>query len=141
MSEQNMNNEAPRKPIARGPMGHGPVGAVEKPKDLKGSLKKILSYLGSYKLPILLVGIFAIFSTVFSVIGPKILGKATTALSEGLMKKIAGTGGIDFTYIGKILMFVLLLYLGSAIFNFIQGWLMTGISQKICYRLRTDISK
>ena len=141
MSEQNMNNEAPRKPIARGPMGHGPVGAVEKPKDLKGSLKKILSYLGSYKLPILLVGIFAIFSTVFSVIGPKILGKATTALSEGLMKKIAGTGGIDFTYIGKILMFVLLLYLGSAIFNFIQGWLMTGISQKICYRLRKDISK
>ena len=140
-TEEKMNTGTTQKPVARGPMGHGPIGAVEKPKDLKGSLKKILSHLGSFKLPILLVIVFAVCSTIFNVLGPKILGHATTALSEGLMKKIGGTGGIDFTYIGKILLFVLALYLGSAIFNFIQGWLMTGISQKICYGLRRDISR
>lgn len=140
-TEKEMNSSAPRKPMARGPMGHGPMGAVEKPKDLMGSLKKILAHLGSYKIAILLVGIFAICSTIFNVIGPKILGYATTDLSKGLMKKISGTGGIDFTAIGKILIFVMILYFGSAFFNFIQGWLMTGISQKICYGLRRDISK
>ena len=85
--------------------------------------------------------VMAAASTVFSVIGPKILGKATTGLSEGLMRKIAGTGGIDFGYIGKILLIVLGLYACSAIFNFIQGWIMTGISQKICYRMRKEISE
>ena len=85
--------------------------------------------------------IFAAASTVFNVIGPKILGKATTALSEGLMAKIQGTGGIDFTYIGQILLFVLGLYVCSAAFNFIQGWIMTGVTQKICYRMRKEISE
>ena len=116
--EKEMNSSAPRKPMARGPMGNGPMGAVEKPKDLMGSLKKILAHLGSYKIAILLVGIFAICSTIFNVIGPKILGHATTDLSKGLMKKISGTGGIDFTAIGKILIFVMILYFGSAFFNF-----------------------
>ena len=85
--------------------------------------------------------IMAAASTVFNVAGPKVLGKATTGLSEGLMRKIAGTGGIDFDYIGKILLIVLGLYVCSAIFNFAQGWIMTGISQKICYRLRKEISE
>ena len=85
--------------------------------------------------------IFAAASTVFNVIGPKTLGKATTALSEGLMAKIQGTGSIDFTYIGQILLFVLGLYVCSAAFNFIQGWIMTGVTQKICYRMRKEISR
>ena len=124
----------------RGPMGHG-MQPGEKPKDLKGSLGKLLSYIGSFKVAIIVVMIFAAASTVFNVIGPKILGKATTALSEGLMAKIQGTGGIDFTYIGQILLFVLGLYVCSAAFNFIQGWIMTGVTQKICYRMRKEISE
>lgn len=124
----------------RGPMGHG-MQPGEKPKDLKGSLGKLLSYIGSFKAAIIVVMIFAAASTVFNVIGPKILGKATTALSEGLMAKIQGTGGIDFTYIGQILLFVLGLYVCSAAFNFIQGWIMTGVTQKICYRMRKEISE
>ena len=124
----------------RGPMGHG-MQPGEKPKDLKGSLGKLLSYIGNFKAAIIVVMIFAAASTVFNVIGPKILGKATTALSEGLMAKIQGTGSIDFTYIGQILLFVLGLYVCSAAFNFIQGWIMTGVTQKICYRMRKEISE
>ena len=114
----------------RGPMGRG-MQPGEKPKDLKGSLGKLLSYIGNFKAAIIVVMIFAAASTVFNVIGPKTLGKATTALSEGLMAKIQGTGSIDFTYIGQILLFVLGLYVCSAAFNFIQGWIMTGVTQKI----------
>ena len=138
-----MSNERERTGMqrrGRGPMGHG-MQPGEKPKDLKGSLGKLLSYIGSFKVAIILVMIFAAASTVFNVIGPKILGKATTALSEGLMAKIQGTGGIDFTYIGQILLFVLGLYVCSAAFNFIQGWIMTGVTQKICYRMRKEISE
>ena len=124
----------------RGPMGRG-MQPGEKPKDLKGSLGKLLSYIGNFKAAIIVVMIFAAASTVFNVIGPKILGKATTALSEGLMAKIQGTGSIDFTYIGKILLLVLGLYVCSAAFNFIQGWIMTGVTQKICYRMRKEISE
>ena len=123
----------------RGPMGRG-MQPGEKPKDLKGSLGKLLSYIGNFKAAIIVVMIFAEASTVFNVIGPKTLGKATTALSEGLMAKIQGTGSIDFTYIGQILLFVLGLYVCSAAFNFIQGWIMTGVTQKICYRMRKEIS-
>ena len=112
----------------RGPMGRG-MQPGEKPKDLKGSLGKLLSYIGNFKAAIIVVMIFAAASTVFNVIGPKTLGKATTALSEGLMAKIQGTGSIDFTYIGQILLFVLGLYVCSAAFNFIQGWIMTGVTQ------------
>ena len=138
-----MSNERERTGMqrrGRGPMGHG-MQPGEKPKDLKGSLGKLLSYIGSFKAAIIVVMIFAAASTVFNVIGPKILGKSTTALSEGLMAKIQGTGGIDFTYIGQILLFVLGLYVCSAAFNFIQGWIMTGVTQKICYRMRKEISE
>ena len=138
-----MSNERERTGMqrrGRGPMGHG-MQPGEKPKDLKGSLGKLLSYIGSFKAAIIVVMIFAAASTVFNVMGPKILGKATTALSEGLMAKIQGTGGIDFTYIGQILLFVLGLYVCSAAFNFIQGWIMTGVTQKICYRMRKEISE
>jgi len=113
----------------------------EKAKDFKGSIRKLIAYIGKYKAAIIVVLLFAVGSTVFNVAGPKILGRATTALSEGLVAKISGTGGIDFGKIGRILLFVLALYLGSAIFNFIQGWIMTGITQKICYRLRKEISE
>ena len=123
-----------------GPMGHG-TGSGEKPKDLKGSIGKLAIYISKFKLAVVIVMIFAACSTVFSVIGPKILGRATTALSEGLMEKIRGTGGIDFGYIGQILLFVLGLYLLSAVFSFVQGWIMTGVTQKVCYRLRKEISK
>ncbi len=125
----------------RGPMGGRGMTPGEKPKDLKGAIGKLASYIRHFKFAIVIVAVFAACSTVFSVIGPKILGKATTALSEGLMAKIRGTGGIDFTYIGKILLFVLGLYLLSALFSFVQGWIMTGVTQKICYQLRKEISE
>ena len=113
----------------------------EKPKDLKKSVKKLMQYIAKYKIGIFVVMLFAAFSTIFNVAGPKILGKATTALSEGLMKKIQGTGSIDFHKIGLILLIVLALYLASALFSFVQGWIMTGITQKVCYRLRREISE
>jgi ATP-binding cassette subfamily B protein len=119
----------------------GRRGNGEKAKDFKGSIRKLTSYLGRYWMAIVAVMIFAVIATVFSVAGPKIMGKATTALAEGLMNKIAGTGGIDFSYIAKILLFTLGLYLISALFSFAQGMIMTGITQKTCYRMRDDISK
>ena len=113
----------------------------EKAKDLKGALGKILRYMGKYKIAVVFVMIIAACSTVFSVLGPKVLGKATTGLAEGLMAKVAGTGGIDFPYIGKVLLFVLGLYLVSSVLSFMQGWIMTGITQKICYRMRKEITE
>ena len=121
-------------------MGRG-MQPGEKPKDLKKSVKKLMQYIAKYKIAIFVVMLFAAFSTIFNVAGPKILGKATTALSEGLMKKIQGTGSIDFHEIGLILLIVLALYLASALFSFVQGWIMTGITQKVCYRLRREISE
>ena len=122
----------------------GPRGSqmpVEKAKDFKGSIGKLFSYMKRFHGAIVVVMLCAVASTVFSVIGPDIMGKATTSLASGLMEKIQGTGGIDFVYIGKILLFVLGLYLFSALFSFIQGWLMTGVTQKVCYRMRKDISE
>ena len=140
MSEN--NNEQfkmpPKRP--RGPMGRGPGMVTEKARDFKGSTKKLIKYLGRYWAAIIAVMIFAAVSTVFSVAGPKVMGKATTALAEGLMNKIAGTGGIDFDYIAKVLLFTLVLYVVSAIFMFAQGLIMTGITQKTCYRMRKDIT-
>lgn len=135
--EQEVKTHQPRR---RGPMGHG-MQPGEKPKDFKKSIKKLMSYIGKYKVAIFVVMFFAACSTIFNVAGPKILGKATTALSEDLMAKIQGTGSIDFGKIGSILLFVLGLYLCSAVFNFIQGWIMTGITQKVCYQLRKEISE
>lgn len=138
MSE-GMNNGSPRR---RGP--HGPGGKMapgEKPKDFKRSVSKLKNYIGKYMAAIVVVMIFAICSTVFNVVGPKTLGSATTTLSKGLMSKIRGTGSIDFEKIGRILLIVLILYVASSLFNFIQGWIMTGITQKVCYSLRKDISE
>lgn len=123
--------------------GHGPgVGAPsEKPKDFSKSMKQIVSYSRNYKYAFVVVILFAIAGTVFQVIGPKVMGRATTVLAEGLMYKIKGTGGIDFTTIGKILVLTASLYALSAVLTFVQGWIMTGITQKIVYNLRRDISE
>ena len=136
MADNNSYKQTPRR---RGPGGG--MAPAEKAKNFKGSISKLMQYIGRYKIAILAVMIMAAASTVFTVIGPKVLGKATTGLSEGLMKKITGTGGIDFSFIGRILIIVLCLYACSAIFSFIQGWIMTGVSQKVCYRLRKEISE
>ena len=138
-----MSNEMNQQPRKRGPMGRMGRGMQpgEKPKDLKKSIKQLAQYIGKYKIAIFIVMICAACSMVFNVAGPKILGKATTALSEGLMEKIRGTGSIDFARIGTILLFVLGLYLMSALFSFIQGWIMTGVTQKVCYQLRKEISE
>ena len=142
---QNPNQESayrpPRRRGPRGPMGGRGMMPGEKPKNLKKSLATLMRYMGKYKFGIFAVMIFAACSTVFSVVGPKILGKATTELYTGLMAKIQGTGVIDFGRIGQILMFVLGLYLCSALLSFMQGWIMTGITQKVCYRLRKEISQ
>ena len=127
-------NNRPR----RGP-GRGMVPG-EKPKDLKGSIGKLMSYISRFKFAIFIVMVMAAISTVFSVFGPKILGRATTVLSEGLVNKISGVGGIDFDKIAKILLFTLGLYVLSAVFSLIQGFIMTGITQKVSYQLRKEIS-
>ena len=132
------------EPRKRPGMGHGPgrgMAPGEKAKDFKGTFAQLLKYMGKYKLGILVVMIFAIASTVFSIVGPKILGKATTELFNGLVAKVSGQGGIDFDKIGKILLFLLGVYLISAMCSFVQGWIMGGITQKICFRFREDISK
>ena len=113
----------------------------EKAKDFKGTIGKLFRYIGKYKAAVVVVAIFAIGSTVFNVVCPKVLGKATTALSEGIMNKITGNGGIDFTYIGKILLFCLGLYVLSVAFSFVQGFIMTGVTQKVCYRMRREVSE
>ena len=123
---------------------HGPMGGPGRgmiPGDFKNSIEKLVRYLGRYWYAIVAVMIFAAVSTVFSVAGPKVMARATNALVEGLGKKIAGTGSIDFTYIAKVLLFTLGLYICSAVFSFIQGMIMTGITQKTCYRMRKEISE
>lgn len=124
-------------------MGHGPGAGMmpgEKAKNFKGTAAQLLKYMGRYKIAVLVVMVFAIASTAFNIAGPKILGKATTELFNGLVSKVSGAGAIDFDKIGKILLFLLGIYLISAVFSFIQGWIMTGITQKICFRFREDIS-
>ena len=121
--------------------GHGPgsMNPGAKARDFKGSVRKLISYLGHYKLPILVVMIMAVGSTVFNVVGPKVLGEATTTLANGLAAKIAGTGGIDFAAIGTILLVVLGLYLVSSLLAFAQGWVMSGVIQKLSHQLRCEI--
>lgn len=138
MSNEPQNVKLPAK--RRGSMGRGMMPA-EKAKDFKGSIKKMIAYIGKYKAAVVIVMICAVIATVLTVAGPKVMGKATTALAQGLSKKIAGTGGLDFTYIARILLITLALYVVSAVFTFIQGWLMTGVTQKICYRMRKEISE
>jgi ATP-binding cassette subfamily B multidrug efflux pump len=126
----------------RGPMGGGPMAMIkgEKPRDFKGTLNKLIKYLDQYRFLILLVWLFAIASTVASKIGPQILGHATTKLVEGVMAQIAGTGTIDFTYIGHIIVEVLLLYVLSAMLAYVQGWIMANVAMNITYRFRKDIA-
>ncbi len=134
-------NNTPRRPVR---MGHGPMrGGMpgEKAKDFKGTMVRLLKYAASYRTALAVVIIFAVGSTVFSIIGPKILSQATTEIFNGLVSKISGTGGIDFTKIGRILLAVLGLYLISSVFSFVQGWLMTGVTQKLCFRMRREISE
>ena len=125
-----------------GPMGHGRgMHGGEKAKDFKGSMARILRYMGRYKFRFILMFFFAVAGTIFNIWGPKILGKATTELFSGLVAKVNGTGGIDFEKIGMILLSVMALYLVSSCFSFIQGFVMTGISNDVTYNLRKDISK
>ncbi len=135
MAEQNTGKNS--RPSFHG--GRGMRG--EKPKNFKNAVKKLMNYLGRYWIAIVAVMILAAVSTVFSVLGPKIMGRATTELAEGLMRKVAGTGSIDFDYIAKVLLFTLGLYLMSALLSFIQGLVMTSITQKTTYRMRKDISE
>ena len=137
-------SETKHTPPRRGPMGgmgHGGMRPGEKAKDFKGTIGKLLAYMGSYKIGLLFVLLFAAGSTVFNIFGPKILGNATTELFNGLVAKISGTGGIDFGRIAQILLFLLGMYLIAALFGSIQGWIMSGIAQKMAYRMRRDISE
>lgn len=128
----------------RGPMGHGPHGGMgtgEKAKDFKGTIKKLAKYLSVYKIGLVFVLLLAIGSTIFNIVGPKILGKATTEIFTGLVGKVSGGAGINFEKIAEILIFLMCLYVLSAVFSFIQGYIMTGVSQKLTYQLRKEISE
>ena len=135
MAEQKQN-----RPRGGGP-GRGMSAPVEKAKDFKGTIKKLVSYLGAYKIAVFFVMIFAAASTIFNIWGPKILSKAITELFNGLIKKYQGTGDINFDKIGGILLFMLGLYVVASLFGIIQGWIMSTISQKITYRMRKEISE
>jgi len=143
MSEN--NNRHIKTPQKRG-VGHpggGPMAMMkgEKARDFKGTMKKLMGYLSVYKLSIFVVLIFAITSAAFSIVGPKILGKATTKLYEGVLSKINGTGGIDFNYIQRIILILVGLYVISSLFGYIQGWIMSSVSMKVSYGFRKDISE
>lgn len=135
-----MSEERRRPMRGHGPMGRGMMPG-EKAKDFKGSVGRLLNYMGRYKIALVFVLIFAICGTAFNIVGPKILSKATTEIFNGLMSKLSGGDGIDFVKIGRILLILIGLYGVSACFSFIQGWLMTGISQKMCFRMRKEISE
>lgn len=133
-----------KPPRMRGPMGGGPHGGhgpAEKAKDVKGTTKKLANRLSKHKIAIIIVMIFAIGSTIFSIVGPKILGNATTEIYTGLMNKINGTGGIDFAKIGKIILFALGLYAVSALFSMIQSYIMAGVAQKTTYKIRNELTE
>ena len=141
MSEQNAPATQPR----RGPMGgHGPGGRMmpgEKPKNLKGTLGKLIAFMGRFKAAIVVVLVFAVGSTIFNIVGPKVLSTATTELFNGIVAKIDGSGGIDFDAIANILLFTLGLYVLSALCSFVQGWIMSSVSQRTCYQLRKSIAE
>ncbi len=134
------------RPLRRGPMGghgHGPGRMMpgEKPKDFKGTLKKMLAFMGRFKALLVVVFAFAIGSTVFNIVGPKVLSEATTELFNGIVAKIGGTGGIDYDRVAQILAFTLGLYALSAACSFVQGWIMSYVSQRTCYLLRRGIAE
>ncbi|MEG2337980.1 MAG: ABC transporter transmembrane domain-containing protein, partial [Clostridium sp.] len=138
-----MSKQKNKKPSMGGPMGHGHMGGTgEKAKDFKGTMKNLAKYLSPYKVHILVVILFSIGSAAFSIVGPKILGNATTEIFEGLVNKVqSGGSGINFTKIGEILMYLLGLYVLSSVFGVIQGYIMSGVTQKVSYNLRDSISK
>jgi len=141
MMMQNRSGQQQRGPMGGGPMGHGMAMPGVKAQDFKGTMRKLIAYLGKYRTPIIIVFIFAVASTAANIAGPKILGEATTKLFEGVIAQIGGTGSIDFTAIGRIVLTVLGLYLISALFAYIQGWIMADVSTNIAYRFRRDISE
>ena len=137
-----MSNQQMKKPgTGMHGHGHGKMMMGEKAKDFKGTMKKLFDYLGNYKIGIFFVMLFAVGSTIFNIVGPKILGKATTEIFTGLVSKVSGGTGIDFGKIGEILVFLMCLYACSAGFSLLQGYIMTGVSQKLTYRLRKEISE
>ena len=138
-AQENAQAQEPR----RGPMGHVPGGRMmpgEKPKNLKGTLAKLIAFMGRFKAAIVVVLVFAVGSTIFNIVGPKVLSTATTELFNGIVAKIDGSGGIDFDAIARILVFTLGLYLLSAACSFVQGWIMSSVSQRTCYQLRGAIA-
>ncbi|MFR1450261.1 MAG: ABC transporter ATP-binding protein [Beduini sp.] len=136
-----MSKEQNKQPRPMGPGGHGSGRPVEKAKNFKGTMKNLFKYLSPFYFKIFIVVLFSIGATIFSIIGPKILGKATTKLSEGIMAKVMNTGGIDFDAIFKIVVTLIILYAVSALFSYIQGYIMTGVSQDISYNFRKALSE
>ena len=134
-------SEEKQMPRRRGPMGGGPIVPGEKAKNFKGTIRKLLKYMGNYKYGFYAVIFFAVGGTTFNIIGPKILSSATTEVFQGLVRKVEGSGGIDFAKIARILLLLIVLYLISAVLSFIQGYIMSGISQKLAYRFREEISQ
>src|ERR1041384_5303930 len=125
-----------------GPMRGGMMMGGQKARDFNGTMRKLLTYLRAYRVSLIIAVFFAICSTVFSVIGPKISGLAITKLYEGVVAQISGNGGgIDFGYIGNIVLILAGLYLIASVFSYVQGWIMAGISMKVTYRFRQDISE
>lgn len=133
--------QIPKPTRQRGPMGRmGGMGRGEKAKDFKGTMRQLLGYIGQHKIAVFAAVAFAVCSVIFNIVGPKVLGQVTTKLFEGLVAKVNGTGDVDFAWIAKTLGFLLCLYLASSTCSLIQGWLMTGVTQKICYRMRKEIA-
>lgn len=133
--------QIPKPTRQRGPMGRmGSMGRGEKAKDFKGTIRQLLGYIGQHKVAVFAAVAFAVCSVIFNIVGPKVLGQVTTKLFEGLVAKVNGTGDVDFNWIAKTLGFLLCLYLASSACSLIQGWLMTGVTQKICYRMRKEIA-
>ncbi|RHF75232.1 ABC transporter ATP-binding protein [Collinsella sp. AM24-1] len=133
--------QIPKPTRRRGPMGRmGGMGRGEKAKDFKGTMRQLLGYIGQHKIAVFAAVAFAVCSVIFNIVGPKVLGQVTTKLFEGLVAKVNGAGDVDFAWIAKTLGFLLCLYLASSVCGLIQGWLMTGVTQKICYRMRKEIA-
>lgn len=133
--------QIPKPTRQRGPMGRmGGMRRGEKAKDFKGTMRQLLGYIGQHKVAVFVAVAFAVCSVIFNIVGPKVLGQVTTKLFEGLVAKVNGTGDVDFNWIAKTLGFLLCLYLASSACSLIQGWLMTGVTQKICYRMRKEIA-
>ena len=133
--------QIPKPTRQRGPMGRmGGMRRGEKAKDFKGTMRQLLGYIGQHKVAVFVAVAFAVCSVIFNIVGPKVLGQVTTKLFEGLVAKVNGTGDVDFNWIAKTLGILLCLYLASSACSLIQGWLMTGVTQKICYRMRKEIA-